>query len=76
MLRKIQSHLESIYRIEAPDVGLYQIDRTQLNELVGDEVRDAEEWVLVRQSDDGMDIAVFVDEASSTNTAMSIPSSL
>jgi len=63
MLRKIQSHLEAIYRIEAPDVERYQIDRAQLFEVLGEEVRDADEWVLVRQSDDGIDLAVFVDEA-------------
>jgi hypothetical protein len=63
MLRRIQSHLEAIYRIEAPDVGRFQIDRAQLLEVVGEGVRDAEEWVLVRQVEDGLDIAVFVDEA-------------
>jgi hypothetical protein len=63
MLRRIQSHLESIYRIEAPDVVRFQINRDQLEELVGDEIREAEEWVLVRQTDEGLDIAVFVDEA-------------
>jgi len=63
MLRQIQSHLEAIYRIEAPDVVRFQIDRSQLIELMGEDVREAEEWVLVRQDDHGLDIAVFVDEA-------------
>ena len=63
MLREIQSHLEAIYRIEAPDVERFQIDRPQLFELVGDAIREADEWVLVRPSEDGVDLAVFVDQA-------------
>ncbi len=63
MLRRIQSHLEAIYRIEAPDVGRFQIDRSQLLDVMGEEVRDAEEWVLVRQCEEGVDVAIFVDDA-------------
>jgi len=63
MLKQIQDHLESIYRIEAPDVVQFQIDREQLIEVAGEELRDAEEWVLVRECEGGLDIAVFVDEA-------------
>ena len=66
MLRDIQTHLESIYRISAPDVQRFQIDREQLIEVAGESLRDAKEWVLVRETDDGMDIAVFVDEAHLT----------
>ena len=62
MLKKIQAHLESIYRIQAPDVSQFQIDRKQLIEVAGEGLRDAEEWVLVREADDGLDVAVFVDE--------------
>ena len=31
-------------------------------EMVGDELREAEEWVLRREAKDGVDLAVFVDE--------------
>ena len=62
MLREIQAHLESIYRIRAPDVENFRINREQLIHVTGDSLRDAEEWVLVRETDDGLDIAVFVDE--------------
>ena len=62
MLREIQAHLESIYRIQAPDVEKFRIDREQLVRVMGEALRDAEEWVLLRETDDGIDIAVFVDE--------------
>lgn len=62
MLREIQQHLQSIYRIEAPDVQGFQISREQLVEVAGTALREAEEWVLVRETEDGIDIAVFVDE--------------
>ncbi len=62
MLREIQNHLQSIYRIQAPDVGAFQVDREQLMEMVGDELREAEEWVLFREAEDGVELAVFVDE--------------
>ena len=60
MLRCIQAHLEAIYRIEAPDVTAFQIDSDQLVEVMGEGLRDADEWVLVREQDDGLDLAVFV----------------
>ncbi len=62
MLREIQAHLESIYRIQAPDVEHFRITREQLIHMTGDSLRDAEEWVLVREMSDGVDIAVFVDD--------------
>jgi len=62
MLREIQMHLESIYRIQAPDVAAFQVDREQLVDIVGNELREAKEWVLLREMDDGVDIAVFVDD--------------
>ena len=63
MLRLIQSHLEAIYRIEAPDVTDFQIDADQLVEVMGEDLRDADEWVLVREQENGLDLAVFVSEA-------------
>ena len=60
MLRRIQEHLESIYRIRAPDVRRFQIDAIQLAEVTGTNLRRADEWVLVRQDGDHVDLAVFV----------------
>ena len=62
MLRLIQSHLEAIYRIEAPDVTDFQIDADQLAEVMGEGLRSADEWVLVREQEDGLDLAVFVSD--------------
>ena len=60
MLRRIQAHLEAIYRIEAPDVTQFQIDQKQLELVTGGSLRSADEWVLARSSEDGLDLAVFV----------------
>lgn len=60
MLRDIQAHLQAIYRIQAPDVTEFQIGADQLVEVMGDGLRDADEWVLVREQPDGLDLAVFV----------------
>jgi hypothetical protein len=60
ILRQIQAHLEAIYRIEAPDVTRFQIDASQLAEVTGDALRHADEWVLVRESEGVVDLAVFV----------------
>ena len=62
MLRQIQAHLQAIYRIDAPDVTAFQIDADQLAEVMGEGLRDADEWVLVREQDDGLDLAVFVSD--------------
>ncbi len=62
MLRLIQAHLEAIYRIEAPDVTRFQIDEKQLIEVMGDGLRGADEWVLVREDGGIVDLAVFVSE--------------
>jgi hypothetical protein len=63
MLRHIQAHLEAIYRIAAPDVSRFQIDAGQLSELMGESSREADEWVLVREEDGCLDLAVFVADA-------------
>jgi hypothetical protein len=62
MLSQIQEHLESIYRIEAPKVSEFLIDASQVVEVLGDDVRSADEWVLVREMEDGLDLAVFIAE--------------
>jgi hypothetical protein len=56
-------HLEAIYRIEAPDVTQFQIDQEQLEWVMGTSLRNADEWVLARSSEDGLDLAVFIAEA-------------
>ena len=60
MLGRIQAHLEAIYRIDAPDVTRFQIDANQLIEIMGPGLRDADEWVLVREDSGVLDLAVFV----------------
>ncbi len=60
MLRAIQDNLEAIYRIHAPDVRRFLIDEAQLQEVLGDVDRSAEEWVLVRESPQGVDVGVYV----------------
>lgn len=60
MLRQIQRHLEAIYRIDAPDVTAFQIDANQLTVLAGEDLRSADEWVLLREQPDGLDLAVYV----------------
>ena len=62
MLSQIQTHLESIYRIEAPSVSEFLIDASQVLEVLGKDVRQADEWVLVREAEDGVDLAVFIAE--------------
>lgn len=62
VLGLVQSHLHAIYRTEAPDVRRFLVDADQLGELREGDARGADEWVLVRESDDGLDIAVWIDE--------------
>ena len=62
MLRRIQAHLEAIYRIKAPDITQFQIDAQQLIEVMGENLRSADEWVLVREKEGVLDLAVFVAE--------------
>ena len=56
-------HLEAIYRIEAPDVTQFQIDQEQLELVMGTSLRNADEWVLARSTEDGLDLAVFIADA-------------
>ena len=62
MLSQIQTHLESIYRIEAPQVSEFMIDASQVLEVLGEDARIADEWVLVREVEGGLDLAVFIAE--------------
>jgi hypothetical protein len=62
VLRVIQEHLESIYRIDgAPDVREFLVDEEAVSQLLGPGRRHAEEWVLVREDADGLDIGVYID---------------
>jgi hypothetical protein len=62
ILSIVQLHLHAIYQTEAPDVRQFRVDGDQLDELVGDDQRPADEWVLVRESEDGLDLAIWIDE--------------
>ena len=74
MLNQIQMHLQSIYRIEAPDVRRFVVDREQLVEMTGGTLREADEWVLARPSADGLDLAIFVapDHLEALSSAASL----
>ncbi len=57
----VQAHLEAIYRTSAPDVRGFLVDDDQLATLVGPARRPADEWVLVREAEDGLDLAVWIE---------------
>jgi hypothetical protein len=60
MLRVIQEHLQSIYQIQAPDVRPFLVDAAAVAELLGPDARDADEWVLLRQDGEDVDLAVYI----------------
>lgn len=60
MIATVQRHLQNIYDIEAPDVRDFLVGEEEVRALLGENARPAREWVLVRQDDDGVDIAVYV----------------
>ncbi len=60
MLRVIQAHLQAIYQIQAPDVGPFLVDAAAVGELLGPDARDADEWVLLRQDGEDVDLAVYI----------------
>jgi hypothetical protein len=62
VLRLLQQQLEAIYRVTAPDVTDFVVDDDQLAEVLGDDRRPADEWVLVREADDGLELAVWIDQ--------------
>jgi hypothetical protein len=64
VLRLIQDHLEAIYRIAgAPDIRAFLVTEADVRSVLGPDRRPAEEWVLVRQDGDGVDIGVYIDTA-------------
>lgn len=63
MLSLVQRQLQAVYRVDAPDVGDFLLDDAQLEELLGPARRPADEWVLVRETPDGLDLAVWIADA-------------
>jgi hypothetical protein len=62
MLSLLQAQIESIYRTRGPDIRDFLVDRRGLAALVGDDQREADEWILVREGPGGLDIAVYIGE--------------
>ena len=60
---QVQATLEAIYQIQAPDVRNFLVDTEGLTALGGGELRPADEWVLVAESEEGLDLAVYIDQA-------------
>ncbi|MFT4978562.1 MAG: hypothetical protein ACI8S6_004472 [Myxococcota bacterium] len=60
MLSQIQSHLQAIHRINAPDIAPFLLNAEALTELLGPGSRTVDEWVLVREADDGLDLGVYI----------------
>lgn len=61
MLALVQQQLQALYRTEAPDVRRFLVDRQGLDTILGPGQRPADEWVLVHEDGEGLDLAVFVD---------------
>jgi hypothetical protein len=62
VLKLIQEHLQAIYRIaDAPDVRSFLVSGEEVARVLGPDRRPAEEWVLVREVEDGVDIGVYID---------------
>lgn len=62
MLRLLQRQLEAVYQIQSPDIRAFTLNKDQMDEIAGDQHRGADEWVLVREGDDTLDLAVWVDQ--------------
>jgi len=60
MLTTIQAQLEAIYRIAAPDIRQFLIDAEQITEVLGEEIRPSDEWVVVREGPEGVDVGVYI----------------
>ena len=62
MLKLIQEHLQAIYRLaDAPDIRSFLVSGEEVAQVLGPDRRRAEEWVLVREVEDGVDIGVYID---------------
>lgn len=60
MLKSIQAQLQAVYRIAAPDIRQFLIDEADVSQVLGEDARDADEWVVVRESPDGVDVGVYI----------------
>ena len=60
-LSRVQRHLQDIYRTEAPDIGSFLVGEGRVREVIGGDARPADEWVLVREAEDALELAVYVD---------------
>lgn len=63
MIGLVQRHLEAIYAIEGPDVRDFLVDDVEVATLLGEGARPSREWVLVRESGEHLDLAVYFQEA-------------
>lgn len=65
-IAELQAHLHRVYGLDdraTPDIRPFLVDDDALEHLrpPGTQ-RPADEWVLVRESDDGLDLAVWIDQ--------------
>lgn len=60
MLMAIQAQLEAVYRIAAPDIRQFLINGEQVTEMLGEDARPSDEWVVVREGPDGVDVGVYI----------------
>lgn len=63
MLRLVQRQLQAVYCLEAPDISDFLLDDAQLAEVLGPKRRPSDEWVLVRETPEGLDLAVWIAAA-------------
>ncbi|MCB9780840.1 MAG: hypothetical protein H6742_19890 [Alphaproteobacteria bacterium] len=63
MLALVQRQLQALYRVDAPEIGPFLMNEAQLDEVLGEDRRPADEWVLVRQEDDALDLGVFIADS-------------
>lgn len=65
-LAALQGHLQRVYGLPpgaAPDIRPFLVDDAGLEQLRPEgRRRPADEWVLVRECDDGLDLAVWIDD--------------
>ena len=60
MLNLVQQQLQAMYRIEAPGIEPFLLDDEQLGNVLGPHRRPADEWVLVRETGEGLDLGVWI----------------
>jgi hypothetical protein len=60
MLRSIQAQLQAVYRIAAPDIRQFLIDGDDVTEVLGEDARTADEWVVIREGPQGVDVGVYI----------------